>query len=104
MERERRISDLIPKADDADEDGQRETKRIPLDADVTFIHPAEISGVALDASEGGLKVVTEKPLHPGTRCIALVQLPSGDETHERMEVVWTKRTTQGWVAGLSFSS
>jgi hypothetical protein len=39
----------------------------------------------------------------GSRCIAVVQLANGGETHERAEVVWTERSKRGWVVGLKFA-
>ncbi|MEZ4443932.1 MAG: PilZ domain-containing protein [Polyangiaceae bacterium] len=101
--KQRRISDIIPKVVD-DEVGKRASGRVPFDADIRFLHPGDVTGVAVDASEGGLRVVTASRLEPGTRCIAVVQLADGEETHERMEVVWSHRSAEGWVAGLAFAS
>jgi PilZ domain len=98
--RRRRISDIIPKVTAEEEPG----RRVPLDAEVTFLQPAEMSGVAVDANEQGMSVETDGPLEPGTRCIAVVQLPDGEETHERLRVVWSRRSARGWITGLAFAS
>jgi hypothetical protein len=95
----RRISDIIPKVDD--EVGERSSQRLSLNADVTFLHPPGLSGVALDASDSGMRVVLDQPIHPGERCIVLVHLQGGD-THERAKVVWLRRQREGWVCGLEF--
>ena len=100
-ERGRRISDIIPKVDD---EGARTSRRFALNADVTFLQPARMTGVALDASESGMRVVVDTPLEVGARCIAVVQLASGGETHERAEVIWSRRSPRGWIIGLRFAS
>ena len=97
--RPRRISDTLPKVDD---DGARSTRRIPVEADVRFLHPYTSIGVTVDANETGMRVVVDEPLHPGDRCVAVVQLADGEETHERAEVVWVRRTSRGWMMGLRF--
>ena len=75
---------------------------MPLEADIEFLHPTRMTGVTVDASDTGFRVIVDAPLEPGTRCVALVQLPSGEETHERATVVWSRRATQGWLVGLEF--
>jgi hypothetical protein len=97
----RRISDIIPKIDD---DGQRGARRFRLNADIEFVSPANTSGIALEASHEGMRVLVDAPLAVGTRCIAVVQLQSGEKVHERAEVMWLRRSRRGWIAGLSFAS
>lgn len=99
-ERRRRISDIIPAVDD---DGARHSRRFALNADVTFLQPANTTGVALDANNTGMRVVVDSPIEVGSRCIAVVQLADGGETHERAEVVWSERSSSGWVVGLKFA-
>ena len=94
----RRISDTLPKVDDV----ETET-RFPIDADVVFLQPAGLTGVALEASRTGMRVVVDSPLELGQRCVAVVQLPSGEETHERAEVVAVERGQNGWIADLVFA-
>jgi hypothetical protein len=94
----RRISDTIPKVD-----GEQALPRVRLNAPITFLQPAETSGVAIDATHTSLRVVVDGPLEPGQRCVAIVQLSNGEETHERMQVLWSRRSTQGWVATLEFA-
>ena len=100
-ERRRRISDIIPRAQD---DGPRASRRFALSADVTFLQPANTVGVALDANATGMRVVVDTPIAVGARCIAVVQLADGGETHERAKVIWTERSPQGWMIGLEFAS
>jgi len=97
--RRRRISDTIPKVED---DGVRSSRRLPVEADIEFLHPSHMTGVTIDASASGLRAIVDSRLEPGTRCVALVQLPSGEETHERVKVVWARRAAQGWLVGLEF--
>ena len=99
-ERKRRISDIMPKVED---DGPRESRRFALNADVTFLQPANTTGVTLDANASGMRVVVDAPMEVGSRCIAVVQLADGGETHERAEVVWSERSARGWVVGLRFA-
>lgn len=96
----RRISDTLPKVDTEHELG---TRSFPLDADIIFLQPAGLTGVALEASHMGMRVVTDSPLEPGQKCVAVVQLPSGEELHERAEVIWSRRGPNGWIAGLVFA-
>jgi hypothetical protein len=95
----RRISDTLPKVEADDE----EEKHYPLDADITFLQPAGLTGVALEASRTGMRVVVDSPLELGQRCVAVVQLPTGEELHERAEVVALRRGPNGWVADLVFA-
>jgi PilZ domain-containing protein len=95
----RRISNIVPKVDDPL--GERSSERVAINANVTFLHPPGLSGMVIDASDTGMRVVVDQPLHPGDRCIVLVHLAGGD-THERAKVVWLKRQREGWVCGLEF--
>jgi hypothetical protein len=96
--RPRRISDTIARV--VDDQGSR--RRVPIRADVTFLQPAHATGVTLDADETGMRVLVDCALRPGDRCIAVVQLPDGEETHERATVLWARRSSHGWVAQLEF--
>ncbi len=100
-ERSRRISDIIPCVQD---DGPRQTRRFALDADITFLQPANTLGVTVDANASGMRVIVDAPMKVGARCIARVQLADGAETHERVEVVWSQRSPRGWMVGLRFAS
>ena len=97
--RARRISDTIPAVRDL---RRRRSRRVPLDADVTFLQPAETTGLTVDASPTGLRVIVNAEMRPGDKCVAVVQLPTGEEMHERARVVWTKRASSGWMTGLEF--
>lgn len=100
--RTKRISDVIEAV--TEEDGARASGRVPVDADVTFLHPHGISGQAIDVNQGGMRVLVDRELTPGQRCVAEVRLTSGDSTHERMEVIWSRRSERGWEIGLQFAS
>jgi hypothetical protein len=102
-ERQRRISDIIPKIEPELEGEGERARRFVLNAEVRFLQPANMTGFALDASETGMRVVLDAPLAVGARCIAVVQLASGP-THERVEVVWTRRSPRGWEVGFKFAS
>lgn len=99
--RARRISDTICKVDDK---GVRGSQRVPLDASVIFLQPVGITGQAVDVNHSGMRVMVDEPLLPGQKCIAVVRLSSGDDLHERMEVIWSRRAQDGWEVGLAFAS
>lgn len=98
--RRKRISDTIPIVED---DGVRSSVRVPVSAPVVFLHPSNARGTTLDVSDTGMRVVLDRPLRPGDRCVAVVQPEEGGaETHERAEVVWSRLTEDGWMVGLRF--
>lgn len=99
-ERKRRISDIIPAVQGQGIAG----RNVALDADVRFLQPADTIGVAIDANATGMRVVVDNPIAVGSRCIAVVQLTDGDETHERARVVSSERSPRGWIVGLEFAS
>jgi hypothetical protein len=99
--RRRRISDTLPKV--VEEPTPGEARRYRIDADIRFLQPAGLTGVTIDATHTEMTVVVDSPLRPGQRCVAVVQLATGEELHERAEVVWAKRAPNGWMAGLSFA-
>jgi hypothetical protein len=100
--RQRRISDIIEAI--PEEGGARQSSRLPMEAEVTFLHPEGVSGQTLDLNHGGMRVLTDEELTVGQRCIAMVKLPTGSTTHERVKVVWSRRSNRGWEAGLQFAS
>ena len=97
--RTKRISDTMPAVTG---DGARQSQRFPMSAEVTFLQPSGITGHAVNANQGGMRVITDQQLAIGQKCVAVVHLDSGDRTHERMEVVWSRRGPTGWEAGLRF--
>ena len=96
--RPRRISDTIARV--VDEGGAR--KPVPIRAEVTFLQPTNATGVTLEADDTAMRVLIDRELKPGDRCIAVVQLADGEETHERATVLWVRRASNGWVAHLEF--
>ena len=100
QDKQRRISDIIPRVAD---DGARTSRRFALEASVTFLQPSRVTGVAIDANATGMRVALDSPLDVGIRCIAVVELADGGETHERAEVVWAEPKDDGWVVGLRFA-
>jgi len=102
--RNKRISDVIEAVSEDEEDGARASRRIPVDAEVKFLHPHGIRGQAVDVNQGGMRVLANGELTPGQKCVAEVQLATGDSTHERLEVIWARRSPRGWEIGLQFAS
>lgn len=87
-----------------DDDGRRRWRRVPVNGDITVIHPGRATGVVVDVSRGGMRIAIDRPLAMGDRFLCDVRLGDGQLTHERARVVWVKQSGGGCEAGLQFAS
>ena len=95
------LPSALPVADPHTHRGaRRSSPRIPITADVEVVEPAKSVGIAINASEGGLRVAVDKALY--VEDIVTVRLTVEGEASNvvRARVVWVREMRDGWVAGL----
>jgi len=100
-----RLSTILPKggADVALHRGaRRRARRWSLDAEVELVSPGHGSGLAINASVGGLRVALDRGVPHGERCTLVVRTAPGHETVEHARVVWSKSQPDGYILGLAF--
>ena len=78
---------------------RRRGARRPLNADVRVVEPQEGSGVAINASDGGLRIAVDCALHPDDHVVMILS-DDGQDTVERARVVWSRELKDGWIVGL----
>ena len=81
---------------------RRRSRRYPINADVEVIEPVRSTGVALNASAGGLRVFIDRELPLGEECVIEVHFTPTRHSSERSRVVWCRKIRDGWVVGLEF--
>ena len=79
---------------------RRASARRPLNATVEMIQPADGGGVAINASDGGMRVAMFCYLRPGDVCLVLIKEDGAPERLERVRVVWSREVLDGCIAGL----
>ncbi len=79
---------------------RRSSPRIPITADVEVVEPARAVGIALNASEGGLRVAVDKALYVEDVVTVRLTVEGEDSNVVRARVVWVRELKDGWVAGL----
>lgn len=84
------------------EDARRRSQRACSDADVVFLEPVKAEGVALNISEGGLRVAVYEEIPADADCLVEVRREDGEHAERRARVVWSKKVADGWVLGLEF--
>jgi hypothetical protein len=84
------------------EDARRRSQRACSDADVIFLEPVQAEGVALNISEGGLRVAVYDEIPADAACRVRVMGDEGKQVERRARVVWSKKAADGWVLGLEF--
>lgn len=102
-----RLSSILPKggADVAVHRGaRRRSRRWALDAEVDLLGPVRGTGLALNASVGGLRVAVDMAVSVGQVCTLRVRTAPDHETVEHAKVVWAKPQPDGYVLGLEFIS
>ncbi|MCC6524152.1 MAG: PilZ domain-containing protein [Polyangiaceae bacterium] len=100
-----RLSLTLPagRGDTALHHGQRRAhERWPVQADVELLEPAVASGITINASVGGMRIAVDCALRAGDVCLLRVRFPSGKETLERGQIVWSREARDGCIAGLQF--
>ena len=79
---------------------RRSSRRRPLEASVQVVQPAGGTGVAINASEGGLRVALDVPLDADAICVLVVREPGAPEQLVRARVAWSRVLDDGCIAGL----
>jgi len=100
-----RLSSILPKggADAAVHRGaRRRCRRWALDAEIDLLTPARGSGLAINASVGGLRVAVDTGVPVDHICTLRVRTAPDHETIEHAKVVWSKAQPDGYVLGLEF--
>jgi hypothetical protein len=102
MAQPRQDTGSVPLDDEFCEDARRRSQRACSDADVEFLEPVKAEGVALNISEGGLRVAVYDEIPADAECVVRVLLEGGAHVERRARVVWSKKAADGWVLGLEF--
>ncbi|HET6417817.1 MAG TPA: PilZ domain-containing protein [Polyangiales bacterium] len=100
-----RLSSILPKggADASIHRGaRRQCRRWALDAEIDLLTPARGSGLAINASVGGLRVAVDTGVPVDQICTLRVRTAPDHETIEHARVVWSKAQPDGYVLGLEF--
>ncbi|MEM9730340.1 MAG: PilZ domain-containing protein [Myxococcota bacterium] len=100
-----RLSSILPKgnADAALHRGaRRHARRWSLDAEVELVSPGRGSGMAINASVGGLRIALDRGVPLDEVCTLRVRTAPDRETIEHARVVWSKAQPDGFVLGLAF--
>ena len=100
-----RLSSILPKggADAAVHRGaRRRFRRWALDAEIELLSPEQGSGLAINASVGGLRVAVDKGVPVDHVCTLRVRTAPDHSTIEHAKVVWSKAQPDGYLLGLEF--
>lgn len=100
-----RLSTILPTgaADGAVHKGaRRRYRRWSFDADVELLSPVRGSGMAINASVGGLRVALDTEVPLNQVCTLRVRTTSDQETIEHARVVWSQSQPDGYLLGLAF--
>ena len=99
-----RLASLLPEGEDTDvhRGARRSSPRHSFHADVELLDPRSATGIVINASAGGMRIVIDEPLDVGVACIAKVVTAAGKELYEKARVVWTREEPDGYIVGLAF--
>ncbi len=100
-----RLSTILPKgnADAALHKGaRRRSRRWSLDAEIELVSPGSGTGLAINASVGGLRIALDRGVPVDEVCTLRVRTAPDHETVEHARVVWSKARPDGYVLGLAF--
>lgn len=100
-----RLSSILPKgnADVALHRGaRRRARRWSLDAEIELVSPGQGSGLAINASVGGLRIALDRGVPLDEICTLRVRTTPEHETIEHARVVWSQAQPDGYVLGLAF--
>ena len=75
--------------------GRRASRRWPLQAEVEVLEPVQGRGVAINGSEGGMRIAVDCPLAPGLRCRIRTTFGPELERVENARVVWSLAARDG---------
>ncbi|MFW2390184.1 MAG: PilZ domain-containing protein [Polyangiales bacterium] len=102
-----RLASILPQggADIAVHRGaRRQFRRWSLDADIELLTPTRGSGLAINASVGGLRVAVDMGVPVDHVCTLRVRTAPDHETVEHARVVWSRARPDGYLLGLEFIS
>ena len=100
-----RLSSILPKggADAAVHRGaRRRFRRWALDAEIELLSPTRGSGLAINASVGGLRVAVDMGVPVDHVCTLRVRTAPDHSTIEHAKVVWSQARPDGYLLGLEF--
>ena len=81
---------------------RRRTRRYPVDAEVVVIEPRKTTGLALNASAGGLRIMVVDEIPQGEQCLLELSFTEDRRSTEKAKVVWSQEHADSWVLGLEF--
>jgi hypothetical protein len=81
---------------------RRRSRRWALDAEIDLLGPVRGSGLAINASVGGLRVAVDMGVPVGEVCTLRVRTAPDHQTVEHARVVWAKAKPDGFLLGLEF--
>jgi hypothetical protein len=81
---------------------RRRAKRWALDAEIDLLGPIRGTGLAINASVGGLRVAVDMGVPVGEICTLRVRTAPDHQTVEHAKVVWAKAQPDGYLLGLEF--
>lgn len=81
---------------------RRRFRRWALDAEIELLAPTRGSGLAINASVGGLRIAVDMGVPVDHVCMLRVRTAPNHETIEHAKVVWSKARPDGYVMGLEF--
>ena len=105
MAASQRLSSILPKggADVALHRGaRRRSRRWALDAEVELLSPGHGSGMAINASVGGLRIALDRGVPLDEVCTLRIRTAPEHETVEHARVVWSRAQPDGYLLGLVF--
>jgi hypothetical protein len=83
---------------------RRRSRRWSLDAEIDLLSPVRGTGLAINASVGGLRVAVDMGVPVGEICTLRVRTAPNHQTVEHAKVVWAKARPDGYLLGLKFVS
>ncbi len=81
---------------------RRRFRRWALDAEIELLSPTRGSGLAINASVGGLRVAVDTGVPVGDLCTLRVRTAPGHSTIEHARVVWSQARPDGYLLGFEF--
>jgi len=81
---------------------RRRFRRWALDAEIELLAPTRGSGLAINASVGGLRIAVDMGVAVDQICTMRVRTAPNHETIEHARVVWSQAQPDGYVLGLEF--
>jgi len=83
---------------------RRASRRRSLNADIEILQPISGHGVAINESEGGLRIAVDCALIVNETCLLRLCVPFGPARIERGRVAWLREVRDGFIVGLELES